>query len=495
MGHTVDRFENKSVSEIQELLKPDVSSQERQNILTDLRSLSGPANPNIIDPKQEVADVAALFLKKYPNALMLPVSARDLQSYRAAFDSRFQRPYLPMEMQVERIVEALKKPGASHKIVVSGEEFDIRNGDVSAMLNNQLDQEGSQKRVFIVPTSANGRIADIVFGSGTDKIVELNGSRKRLITMTQIDFISTAGSELAVNNGVSTIITLDPIIERSFTQVAGKNVFSELYRNKGQVIQQQVFRNSKLAPEFLEAASDVIENHEYGHFKIQDVVGMEFQILMRTLSSQGIYSLVMMTEVYADLFAVEDMIQLAASDPDQAARQFNSFAILRSGLKESSPHQKATHYLLMSCTRLENGKVVIDWKQLQNKTATLKQMYRASYQELTNNLVFYALYAGGVPQDQLTRMSQEGRKAQYEQLVQSKAEEIEREKQYDPVLARREAVSALVGDGFRVQVQQQGRQVPILDLLRGTIDKSARSINVWYSTQLSIPPTLLPFPI
>lgn len=438
-------------------------------------------DPAVIDSDYEVRS-AAEQLVTMPLANHFGITARTVRK-----NSQLRI----VEKAVEAIIEQLRSASALPvDVTFRGKVYAVGVDDVTGVLNAHLEKAQSDLRIFVAASDV-GTVSLLYGEKLAERFIQVNGRRVRLVTMgKERERFGFDSHTLALNDHESTIVIEDAAI----VDVVHEMIANPRKRKKAFVQQQRELCASPYGESIAHAVDTLRETvfqHELGHFALLDRHGGEFRWIDSALMRAGSQRFKAFNELYADLYALQQIVRNADSDVEEATRAFQLWAMFRSAQNPELPHtvsNECVSNVLLSAVKTTVPALTVDWPLLRSRIESLlalldKSIAEVGYHAKLNVVIRHYRYRRNPSPDVVNQS--------YAALVQDGAQKLRaHNSSYDQSKAERFVSVALVTDMLRSQ--------PILGqtrLMNFQLDgiRYARSIDDWMMRELGLSREQVPF--
>ena len=364
----------------------------------------------------------------------------------------------------------------------------IGQDNVNGILNDKLRAAGSTNRVFFAAVKPG--VYAGVYGPLTTEVQETIGefSPFRIYMAKPTTIVGFGTGYLAVNDQVSTILVIGENLRTNLT-LSSQRPPSYAFFNAQQTAVATAFKKEVPINEAnLQIMSEIVLAHERGHYAIAQQHGLEMAYVEQSMNTLGQYKLDQMTEVNADLYALEYITGLSKTDPQKARQAFLIWTTLRG---PERAEEKAITNLLLSSVSGSGSPLVIDWNKLAKNTAKLKTVIQTSFAEIKRNIQLDIVSKTRGGQGAAT-FPPEKLNTAYEAFVsEMMAGFIKDHPEYTPIRARQESVARLVQFALDAVDQVYRQKMEVSYAVE--IEAYARKVDEFFLQDMGLPQACVPF--
>lgn len=425
----------------------------------------------------------------------LPVDLSTIMSEEGV--SAIERVHDATAADLEKQVEAsfrklIAKPG-SEEFVFNRTTYQIGVGDINAVVNDALEASGSKMRIFVASANAyQSRVVGVVGILKSEEKNVFDGKMVRFISLDKPMFnIGIDSSNLAIDDQNSTVVTMEDDLREHLKSRQDSPRYSQHYQLSvhKRIYEEFLSRMGGVNEVNLDTLALLVLNHERGRLEAREKYGVEYNYLAHDLQSHGDSTITVLDQIYSDLTTLQFIVNRSRSDAESALRAFIIWSVIRNPQISGQPTtvaQEVISNLLLSAARVENGRVVVDWKKLESNLNSIRSVMDDIFAEITHHIRVDLLKETGRKARDL-----EDENTQYSQLRKEVASEFRKE---DKKLS--EKLSERLAAGRFVQFILDKKDLfgkPLRQTFLGDMGVYKRKIDDWMREKLGLNDATVPF--
>lgn len=312
-----------------------------------------------------------------PGFVLLRSATRTAAEVEAEVDHIFDK--------LAKIPTAAGRPVSKQWLTVQffGTEYTIGGADINSVINDELIKAGSDKRVFILKDERDRPFAFMgIPGHETTVLTHLGDAR--FVYLDRVLRGLGAEPKLAITDTLLHVF----VVKDHVRLLAAGHTQSPSWDNAYKLAEQQKLFGRWLAmgevrnEANLELVAELALAQQMGFHAMLGRYGFEVVILalqmMSDLRRDELYGLI---NIYADLFAIEQLLAWRATDSQKADRGFVAWKVMRMAPKEGtnsvSTLSSVISRLLLGASEIRAGDLHIDWDKLKENHTSFKQLMHA----------------------------------------------------------------------------------------------------------------------